>query len=337
VFDLDTKHIIDPNDNTKRLLSLAEAVTIGLIVPRSFELSLTKPHYHRINLHEAFFNTQHLHLSLLLYRPEIDNVYIKLTSNLFNKCEYFANATGKKSPLSIVLSKRDKIGLIEAINLKAVDLKAMSYATLGEGVGNVTSLVDAVKKYELVDIELLELLNTPIGGGEHRGHQTLRDCINDMTVVLEKQLVRHPVRGGYVRFDSLDGKEVLSEAVVRQIRRLVTRINVKSYMISLGASQQASLPVSVAGQGEARGAVQRQDVGAGVRAGGQQRPVVNAKVKTKAPPATFYFGQQESEEAGPRARDTLETLWASGHEAAKAAMGKAFYSFVKMWRLNQLQ
>ena len=41
LFDLETKHIIDPNDYEKKLLSLAEAIDMGLILPHTFELNLT--------------------------------------------------------------------------------------------------------------------------------------------------------------------------------------------------------------------------------------------------------------------------------------------------------
>lgn len=329
VFDLDTKHIIDPNDTTKRLLSLGEAINIGLIVPRTFELSLTQPHYRRINLYEAFFNSQNLSLSLLLYRPEIDNVYIKLTSNLFNKCEYFANATGKKSALAILLSKRDKIGLIEALNLNVLNLQTMTYATCSETNvnSNVTSILDAVKKYELVDMELLELLNTQLDAK----HRTLRDCINDMTIVLEKYLIRHPVKEEYVLFDSYEGKEILSDALTRQIKRLITRINVKSYIISLNHSAPAQpngIPSrddknyeSMSMKSTTRALSQDKLTSSGMKSRtkeviGQQTKQVQPK--QPAPVASFYFGQQDLDELPRKVpetnnipRDSLATLWRS--------------------------
>ena len=88
VFDFDTKHIIDPNDPDKRLLSLSEAIEIGLVLPHSFEFSLSsrlglslntqsRIGAQKLNLYDAFFNTKHLNLALLLYRPEIENVFVK--------------------------------------------------------------------------------------------------------------------------------------------------------------------------------------------------------------------------------------------------------------------
>lgn len=317
VFDFETKHIIDPNDRDKRLLSLTEAVNIGLIIPRTFELNLTTPNVRRVNLYEAFFNGHSLRLSLLLYKPEIENVYIKLSSDLYNnKPDYFSSKT-KKSKLSIILSRRDRIGLIEAINLNVIDLKTMTYATLSEQP-DLTSLTDAISKHEIIDKELLELLNTPVNN-----NHTIRDYINDFTLVLEKYLVRDAKRNEYVQFDSYIGKTILSESLARRIKRLITRINVKSYIISLNtATQGITTPNSI------------QNVtsisNTNIREATDSKKSVcriiksqNNKKELKQPPpvSTFYFGDEEEPEDTPPvikpltessiSKDSITSVWLS--------------------------
>ena len=282
VFDFETKHIIDPNDRDKRLLSLTEAVNIGLIIPRTFELSLTAPS-RRVNLYDAFFNSQSLRLSLLLYKPEIENVYIKLTSDLQTKNDF-----KKKSKLSILLSRRDRIGLIEAINLNVIDLKQMTYSTLSEHT-QVTSLVEAIEKYDIIDSEMLELLNTPVANDK-----SLRDCINDLTLVIEKYLVRDSKRNEYVQFDSYMGRAILSESLARRIKRLITRINVKSYIISLNSSslntnQMQSIKTNL----------KKPSVCRIINNKPQQQQLKVTPKQQQPPVSTFYFGEQEPEDIIP--------------------------------------
>ena len=303
VFDFDTKHIIDPHDSEKRILSLGEAIRCGLILPRTFEFAFKAPnraHEQRINLYEAFFHSQHLNLSLLLYKPEIDNVYVKLTSNLFNKLDYFtaaSNSSKKQSKLAVLLSRRDKIGLLEAINLNVINLKHMTYSTVSEPV-NLTSLNDAISKYELVDVEVTDLLNTPITFKQ--AHQaaaplaTLRDCINDFTIILEKCLVKNPFSqtNEYVLMDSYSGKALLSDELIKRIKRLVTRINVKSYIISLNSDVSSCSSYDRISHSEIR------------QTSSLRQDKVVRVIKPMEPIANFYFGQQEQTE-------TVTSVWRS--------------------------
>ena len=262
MFDFDTKHIIDPNDPEKRLLSLSEAIEIGLILPRTFELSLStrlglsintqsRINPQKLNLYDAFFNTKHLNLSLLLYKPEIENVYIRLMSssapiNVRSKQDLIAH----QNKLAVLLSKREKIGLIEAINLNVVDLATSTYTTLltksehtynEEILANFTfSLPEAVFKYKLVDAELIDLLQSPIGIKRNKRDITLLDCLRDSTLLLDKYMFKNPFSNEYMQLESHSCKAMLSEETVRKIKRLVTRINVKSYIISLNPNAASS-------------------------------------------------------------------------------------------------
>jgi hypothetical protein len=230
LFDLETKHIIDPNDYEKKLLSLAEAIDMGLILPHTFELNLTNnrksnKQQERLNLYDAFFNCQHMNLNLLLYKPEIENVYIRLAQSIKNN-------NNKNNSLAIVLSRRDKIGLIEAINLNVINLKHKTYSILNE---TVISLDEAASLYKhtnnkLVDSDLIDLLNTSIG---FINNVTVLDCINDNSLILERYLFRNPFTNEYIQLDSHACKALLGDHLVKRIKRLITRINVKSYMISL--------------------------------------------------------------------------------------------------------
>jgi hypothetical protein len=242
VFDFDTKHIIDPNDPDKRLLSLSEAIEIGLILPHTFELSLssrlglctntqTKIGAQKLNLYDAFFNTKHLNLSLLLYKPEIENVFVKLMCS---------SDLTQSTKVGILLSKREKIGLIEAINLNVIDLNTCTYSTLlySNDENLRFSLSEAIYKYRLVDVELLDLLNTPIGLKRNKCEITVLDSLRDSSLILEKYLYKNPFSNDYMQLDSHTCKAMLSEDVVKKIKRLITRINVKSYIISLNHNGQ---------------------------------------------------------------------------------------------------
>jgi hypothetical protein len=262
LFDFDTKHIIDPNDCEKRLLSLSEAIEIGLILPRTFELNLTYRQanlHHKLNLYDAFFNTNHLNLSLLLYKPEIENVYIKLALQ-----SPHTNNTRFQTKLAMILSKRDKIGLIEAINLNIINLKKQTYTfldalleneftnELNSEANNIQtnkieiSLADATFKYKLVDAELIELLNTPVAnikGKKCSEVISICDCINDSTLLLERYLFKNLFSNDYMQLDSHSCKTLLGEDIVKRMKRLITRINIKSYVISLNNTPSISMPI----------------------------------------------------------------------------------------------
>jgi len=310
VFDFETKHIIDPNDTAKRLLSLTEAINVGLIVPRTFELSLTRPQYRRINLYDAFFNNTHaLNLSLLLYKPEIDNVYIKLVSNLFNKCEYFTKPPAKRNKLAVVLSRREKIGLVEAMKLNVLDLKTMTYATFAADTASPPSLVtlqDACAKYDLIDPEMLHLLATPVRN--NTSSCTIRDCINDQSLVLDKYLVRNPSGSGgdYVQLDSYTGKSILPGSVSQRIKRLITRINVKSYIISLNSSSGAAPAPPPANPVLDNSRLQQ----------AKPKPKEEAKLvkpdikPPPPPPPSFYFGQSPlKDNESTMSKDSITSVW----------------------------
>lgn len=244
LFDFDTKHIIDPNDAEKRLLSLSEAIDIGLILPRTFELNLScrlpyssassqnQQQQQKLNLYDAFFNTNYLNLSLLLYKPEIENVYVKLAPN-----------SVQSDKISIILSRREKVGLIEAIKLNVIDLKNSTYTALvNEGeLFRKLDLAEAVRKHNLVDPELIELLNTPVGlKRSNQCELTVLDCINDSTLILEKYLCKNPHNNEYMQLDSHTCRALLGEETIKKIKRLITRINVKSYIISLNTNKKFS-------------------------------------------------------------------------------------------------
>ncbi len=322
VFDFETKHIIDPNDAAKRLLSLTEAINIGLIVPRTFELSLTRPQYRRINLYDAFFNNSHtLNLSLLLYKPEIDNVYVKLVSNLFNKCEYFTKPPAKRNKLAVVLSKRDKIGLIEAMNLKIVDLKTLTYSTFtpdNTSLPTIVGLHDACSKYELIDPEMLHLLATPA-----LGINTIRDCINDLTLLLNKYMVRNPgsAKGEYVQLDSYTGKSIISSNVNQRIKRLITRINVKSYIISLNASVAPPQLHPPADPGLDNSRLNQQAKFKTNTIKKEEPKLIKPDIKPPPPPPSFYFGQNPfNDDDSSISKDSITSVWlpsSSNHSASE--------------------
>jgi hypothetical protein len=200
MFDFETKHIIDPNDPDKKLFSLSEAIQIGLILPHSFELNLnynmpnshhlqrhksTKQH-ERINLYDAFFNSQNMNLSLLLYKPEIENVYIRLAHSV--KSNNSSHHSNKNNSLAILLSRREKIGLIEAMNLNVVNLKHKTYSILNETVISLDEAAALYKTNKLIDSELIDLLNSPIGMFVN-DNVTVLDCINDNTLILERFII----------------------------------------------------------------------------------------------------------------------------------------------------
>jgi len=209
VFDFDTKHIIDLNDPDKRLLSLSEAIEIGLILPHTFELNLssrlglcpnaqTKIGAQKLNLYDAFFKTKHLNLSLLLYKPEIENVFVKLMCS---------SDLTQSSKVGILLSKREKIGLIETINLNVIDLNTCTYSTLlfNNDENLRFSLSEAIYKYRLVDVELLDLLNTPIGLKRNKCEITVLDSLRDSSLILEKYLYKNPFSNDYMQLDWIIG------------------------------------------------------------------------------------------------------------------------------------
>lgn len=162
-------------------------------MPRTFQISLAKKCF---NLYEAFFSTNHLNLSLLLYKPEIENVYIKPIGI-------------EPKQLEVILSKREKLGLVEAINLNLLNLKNLSS----------------------VDAELVDLLNTSIGIKK----LTILDCLNDSSLILDKYLFNK------LHLDSPACRSLLGEDRIKKIKKLITRINIKSYIISLNSSNNSQL------------------------------------------------------------------------------------------------
>ena len=237
LFDLDTKHIIDPNRKHK-LLSINEAIDTNLILPKTFEINLIRemidaetlnaikiwsPLFNvntaniRINLYDAFFNIKNLNLNLLLYKPEIENVYIKINQ--------------QRQPYTQKANKylRTSIGLLEAINYKVIDLtKEIYYFTYPT---SFTTFSEALKD-ELIDYELIDILNTKIGSQRHGAPIKIKDCLNDYTLYLEKCLFKNPFSNEYLHLESFACKSLLSESMIRLIKNLITRINIKNYLIS---------------------------------------------------------------------------------------------------------
>ncbi|CAF0847683.1 unnamed protein product, partial [Brachionus calyciflorus] len=219
-FDFDTKHIVDPCDTQKKLLSLREAIQLGFILPDSFQINLNyknlstfKPSKF-INIYDAFF-IKDLNPSspsvfgLLLYKPIVTNTYIK------TNC------------------KRDRIGLMEAINLKIIDLNNKTYNLWDSKIiKNKISLEEAVYKYKYVDYDLLDLLMTPIGLKKSGRNLTILDCINDMTIVLDRQLYKNPINNELMLFDSHLCRSIVGEEILLKIKKLVSKIIVKSFLLS---------------------------------------------------------------------------------------------------------
>ena len=309
MFDFETKHIIDPVDNeSRKLLSLADAVRIGLILPRTFQLNLAyNDHYarvddidndnsnlystyddednndndddHLLNLYEAFYavhnaddnNTKRTkNIGLVVYKPEIENAYVKLMSSSLmtrttttSQCTHDNHLTTTAAAMVLAATRRDRIGLIEALNCQLIDLKRRVYrcvssvgdaATRSANVRELSLSEAARSPHKLVDPLLVDLLDTPIHSHSHSQHSgsdktlTICDCINNSSLQLERFLYRPPAaahaaasttRGGeYMRLDSHSCRVLLGEHVYQRIRRLVTRITVKTYVISLSSHQQ---------------------------------------------------------------------------------------------------
>lgn len=243
VFDFDTKHIIDPPSNCvnseKKLLSLREAIESGLILPRTFELSVTTSRNGKTtrNLYEAFLNSTKFNFGLLIYKPEIENAYVKLMTNKkTNESEHQA----AQSKLAIILSKRDKIGLCEAINLNVISLKSKTYKfilTNNELSSETISLDEATFRFNLIDRELILLLNQAVENTK----LTVIDCINRNYVELDKNIFRvsefknSSCSPPVVSLDSQTCRQILGDECVRKIKRLITRVNVKSYLVTLSS------------------------------------------------------------------------------------------------------
>lgn len=235
LFDLDSKHIIDPSDESdRRLLSLSEAIDAQLILPRTFELNVRHKNF-TVNLYEAFFGrTSQLRLSLLLYKPEIENVYVRMM---------LPSSESARKRIAITLSRRDKIGLAEAINLKCIDVKKRTYTC--EDV--TVSLAEACHNLKLIDPQLIDLLDTPItiaSTNNSSSSMTILTAIQDSTLLIEKHQFKHPVSNEYMNLESHTCRMLLGDETVKRIKRVITRINVKSYIICLNnssLSQSSSL------------------------------------------------------------------------------------------------
>ncbi len=241
VFDFDTKHIIDPNDCEKRLLSLREAIEIGLILPRTFELNTNlrgKPATK--NLYEAFLNSTKFNFGLLVYKPEIENVYVKLMTNKkTNESENHA----AHNRLAVILSKRDKIGLCEALNLNVINLKNKTYKfilTNNELNSEKISLDEATFRFNLVDRELIILLNQPVGLTVDAQSLSILDCITHKYLHLEKNLFQNPLSNEFMSLDSQQCRALIGDETVKKIKKLITRVNIKSYVISMNNNTMAA-------------------------------------------------------------------------------------------------
>lgn len=85
--------------------------------------------------------------------------------------------------VAAILSKRDKIGLVEAVNLNLIDIKRRLYMSDNLCV----SLEEAALAFKLIDPSLLDLLNSSVGlRGPNDTNLTILDCIQDSTLQLEK-------------------------------------------------------------------------------------------------------------------------------------------------------
>ena len=159
VFDMDTKHILDPDDAEKRrLLSLRDAISSGLIRPRTFELVISASGKTQ-NLYSACLSGDGGSSRLIVHRPHIENVYIKLMTN--RKSNETEQHTAN-SRLAVIRSKRERIGLGEAINLGVVNMRNKTYKfvfTNNELSSEKISLDEATFRFNLIDRELILLLN----------------------------------------------------------------------------------------------------------------------------------------------------------------------------------
>jgi hypothetical protein len=244
LFDFDTKHIIDPNDTEKRLLSLSEAIKNGLIIPRTFELNLNSkinnPPIKTRNLYDVFSNSTKYNLGLLVYKPELENVYIKLIINQNRNKNNDQNNNNNNNNndnnkfLTILMSKRDKIGLQEALNLNCLNLKSKTYKLFSnENNENnekeaFLSLDEATFRFNLIDRDLILLLNQESGFE----NLSIMDCLNSQLLSLEKSSFRNPFTNEILQLDSASCRALLGDQNVKKMKKLITRIIIKSYIIS---------------------------------------------------------------------------------------------------------
>lgn len=89
-----------------------------------------------------------------------------------------------RNRIAVVLSKRERLGLVEAINLSLIDLKARTYAA-EEGP---VSLEEACHGLHLIDPVLLELLASSAGLRRNNRDLSIQECIQDSILQLEKVL-----------------------------------------------------------------------------------------------------------------------------------------------------
>lgn len=220
LLDLDTKHIIDPSRSNKKLLSINEAIDANLILPLTFEVCTHDGV--RVNFYDAFYTKNCL--NLILYKPEIDNIFVKLSF-----------------PSGIKL-KRDKIGLIESLYLNLLDLNNELY--INKYLNIKLTFQEAIAK-NLIDKELIDILNTSIGIQRNGVCLLIKDCIKDYSLYLEKYLFKNPFTNEYMHLDSFKCKKILEDKKIRLIKRLITRVNVKNYFVSFNSNSrnEFNLPV----------------------------------------------------------------------------------------------
>ncbi len=94
---------------------------------------------------------------------------------------------------------------------------------------------------DLIDDELIGILNTPIGAQRNGVQARIKDCLNDYTLYLEKCLYKNPFSNEYLHLDSFACESLLSESTIRVIKNLVTRINIKNYIISFKYTTSSSI------------------------------------------------------------------------------------------------
>jgi hypothetical protein len=216
-------------------------------LPRSFELIYDVKN--KLNLYEAFFNKNHLNLNLLLYKPEVENAFIRLapSQNFFNsnvvdndKRYQFDCKNNKR--LQAILSRRTKIGLLEAMRLNVIDLKTFSYHLINNNLEslNVDShqmklrLDEATRKYKLVDAHLYNLLTTEILLLNTNEKKTIRDCINDSSLHLDNLSFKIDDNEMYAPLESRQVcGNILTPEIVNKMKSLAARITIKSYIISM--------------------------------------------------------------------------------------------------------
>lgn len=212
-FDLDLKHISICFNSNQKLFSIRETIEQGFILPYSFQINskcIEKCNGDKVNIYEALF-TKILKSKfyLLLFKPFVQNTSIVVDKNECNS--------------------REKIGLNEAINLKLVNLNNQTYF-LPLSKRSIT-LDQAVFKYKIIERQLLDILKFPIKAYQDKKNCSIIDCINDFSLILDRQVCKNPLNEELISFSSDFCQSVMGKEVVENFKKLCPKIVIKTYVL----------------------------------------------------------------------------------------------------------